>query len=313
MRLITHSGSFHADDVLAYAVLSGIAELDGATLVRTRDPEVLSSAEGEDVVFDVGFEFDPERRRFDHHMSVGKPMRDERDEYARAIPYSSVGLIWRYFGSHYLLDNHELDEHLEFVWDEVDKSMILPTDMTDNGMGTSFAPTSLAVVVDDFNLAWDDLDGSEDDAFVEAARYARGLLDRRILRAAAVARAFDAATTALEEAEDPRVVVLPRPMPWEDALFRGGFDEALYVISEKDGTWYCSAVKTKPGSFDQRKPLPAEWAGLNGDDLAQVSGVENAVFCHAARFVCGAGSLEGAIRMATIAADYDETPASRFR
>lgn len=305
MRLMTHSGSFHADDVLAYAILSGIAEFTDGRLVRTRDHAVLSSAGDEDVVFDVGLEFDPARRRFDHHMAVGKPLRDYRDPSTGVqVPYSSVGLVWRYFGERFLEDNYDLGDHLGFVWEEIDASLILPTDMTDNGLGTSFAPTSFAVAVDDFNIVWDGPEGDEDSAFLDACDYARDVLHRRIVRAAAVARAFEAVTSAIEQAEDPRIVVLLRSMPWEDAVFRGGFEDALYVISPKDGTWYCSAVKTRPGSFDQRKPLPAEWAGLNGEQLAEVSGVADAVFCHSQRFVCGAASREGAIAMATIAADY---------
>jgi uncharacterized UPF0160 family protein len=50
-----------------------------------------------------------------------------------------------------------------------------------------------------------------------------------------------------------------------------------------------------------RKDLPLAWAGLRGVDLAAVCGVADAVFCHNGRFIAGAGSLEGALRMAELA------------
>src|SRR5690606_34861799 len=65
LRCGTHSGSFHADDVLALALIRAFADPD-ATVVRTRDPAVLAAC---DVVFDVGGVHDPARGRFDHHQN----------------------------------------------------------------------------------------------------------------------------------------------------------------------------------------------------------------------------------------------------
>ena len=301
MRLITHDGSFHADDVLAYAVLSAIPRFKDAELVRTRDADVIAAAGMSDIVFDVGFVFDPLTNRFDHHMR-DKPLRQERHEGER-IPYSSVGLVWRFFGEEYLLGQFpEVGDHLDHVWDEVDRSLIIPTDMTDNGIGASFAPGSLSVTIDDFNMDWDDSKDGNDDLFLAASEFAQVVIEKRVRKALAAARAYDLAFEAMAAAPDPRIIVLPRAMPWEPAVYGGGFSDALYVISERKGTWYCQAVRPEPGSFQQRRPLPAEWAGLESAGLVAASGVKDAVFCHAGRFVCAAGSLEGAVRMARIAA-----------
>jgi uncharacterized UPF0160 family protein len=40
---------------------------------------------------------------------------------------------------------------------------------------------------------------------------------------------------------------------------------------------------------------------LRGAELAAVCGVQDAVFCHNGRFIAGAGSLQGALRMAELA------------
>src|SRR5687767_7701889 len=86
MKVVTHDGPFHADDVFAYAVLR--AALGDIQLVRSREPAVIDSA---DLVFDVGSEYDPSARRYDHHMRE-RPLRSS------GTPYSSVGLIWRDYG-----------------------------------------------------------------------------------------------------------------------------------------------------------------------------------------------------------------------
>jgi uncharacterized UPF0160 family protein len=58
------------------------------------------------------------------------------------------------------------------------------------------------------------------------------------------------------------------------------------------------AMPPEPGSFDQRLPLPAAWAGLRDAELAAVSGVPDAVFVHMRRFVGAVRSREGALTMA---------------
>ncbi|HMV68263.1 MAG TPA: MYG1 family protein, partial [Myxococcota bacterium] len=64
LRVGTHSGTFHADDVLAFALIRAYVDAD-ATVTRSRD---LTQLDGCDVVVDVGGVFDPARRRFDHHQ-----------------------------------------------------------------------------------------------------------------------------------------------------------------------------------------------------------------------------------------------------
>ena len=61
----THSGPFHADDVLAWGLIQVFVDAE-ATLVRTRDAERLEQA---DIVFDVGGIYDPSSGRFDHHQN----------------------------------------------------------------------------------------------------------------------------------------------------------------------------------------------------------------------------------------------------
>ncbi len=62
--------------------------------------------------------------------------------------------------------------------------------------------------------------------------------------------------------------------------------------------WRVQTVAKEVGKFGAIKDLPSSWAGLNGDALAEASGVADATFCHNGRFICGAQSKEGALAMA---------------
>ena len=64
LSVATHSGPFHADDVLAWAMVRCFVD-ESATLVRTREPELI---ERSDMVMDVGGIYDPSSLRFDHHQ-----------------------------------------------------------------------------------------------------------------------------------------------------------------------------------------------------------------------------------------------------
>jgi uncharacterized UPF0160 family protein len=47
--------------------------------------------------------------------------------------------------------------------------------------------------------------------------------------------------------------------------------------------------------------LPLEWAGKSGDELIQITGVTDAIFCHRERFIAVAESKEGAVKLAHLA------------
>ena len=75
----------------------------------------------------------------------------------------------------------------------------------------------------------------------------------------------------------------------------------MYVVFQRrdaDKFWEVEAVRDEAKSFVNRKNLPAAWAGLRGEELARVSGVPDAAFCHRGLFMALARSREGAITLA---------------
>ncbi|WP_232480313.1 MYG1 family protein [Roseomonas sp. KE2513] len=301
--LVTHSGKFHCDEVFAYAVLRLALALrtpgEDHRLVRTRKPEPIAAA---DIVWDVGTTFDAARQRFDHHQR-GAPTRED------GTPFSSAGLVWQVYGEHAVARLLEVSDSARFapaIAAELDRKLVRRIDEVDNGVSMTGPlvddTLSLASLVGEFNPSWDD-PASEgptagDAAFLEATAFMEGVLRRRVegLRAR---HAADARVLAAHQAgEDPRILVLERGMPWKGAVFAHDLPVLFAVSPASNGNWMLDTMPPEPGSFAQRQPLPEEWAGLQDTELAERSGVADAVFVHVRRFVGAARSRDGAVEMA---------------
>jgi len=288
MKVVTHSGTFHADDVFAFSILR--EALGPFEFARTRDSSLIETA---DLVFDVGGTYDVARGRYDHHMR-DLPRRTD------GTPYSSVGLIWRDFGRNALPSFIPgIDEDLlDAVWQDIDATFILAIDQADNGVA-SISQGHLSLLIEAFNPTWAS-DQSYDDAFVEAADFARGILIRACRQAHAEAQAQSLVLAAARKAHDPRVIVLSHKLPWEKAVFEGGLRDLLFIIypNEDATAWYCRTVPPEPNSFGQRLSLPEAWRGLQEEEFSRVAGIDDGVFCHPSGFICGARSQESAVRLA---------------
>ena len=279
----THNGPFHADDVLSAAILR-LAGFTGK-VVRTRDAEVLASCP---IIFDVGNVHDASFGRFDHHQKGGAGTRPN------GVPYSSAGLVWAVYGP--LCAPSE-------VCALVDKNLIQPVDALDTGYGTVVLAGDVnhftfSDMISGLNPTWQEEPSPEDfdAAFATATYRAMEVLKRAIVSASAEVNA-----RRLVDGSTDKVVVLDRFAPVMDYLV-GVNPKALYLVfPSPGGEWMVQCVPPVAGSFDQRKPLPEAWAGLRFDALAEVTGVSDSVFCHAGRFICGAKSREGAIKLATLA------------
>jgi uncharacterized UPF0160 family protein len=53
------------------------------------------------------------------------------------------------------------------------------------------------------------------------------------------------------------------------------------------------AVRKKFGSFESRINFPSSWLGLRDSELAKVSGISDAIFCHKTGYKFVAGSKQG--------------------
>ena len=298
--LLTHGGKFHCDEALAYATLRLALSLTVAghdhRLVRTRDKAKIAAA---DIVFDVGGVHDSATSRFDHHQRGAAVRADD------GTPFSAAGLVWQVHGTaavRAMLAPEKIDD-AAVIAEIIDDTLIRRIDMLDNGIGDPGSSLELSSLVEDFNGTWDcDRDGAaEDAAFIEAADMVRGVLARRVARLQARLSADAIVLAAHSRSADPRILVLDRGMPWQETVFSHGLDVLYAVYPVPGGNWMIGAMPPERHSFAQRLPLPATWAGLQDDALVVASGIEDAVFCHAKRFVASARSRGGAMAMASAA------------
>ena len=286
MLVATHPGSFHADDVFAVATL-GLA-LGSFDVVRTRDEAVQAEA---DVRVDVGGRADAATGDFDHHQKGGA------GERPNGIRYASFGLVWREYGAA-LAGSEDAGQ-------AIDERLVQGVDANDTGQTIAESlvgdvrPMTISGVVAALNPAWDEaLTGAGEDArFGEAVALATGILQRELAGATAFRRARQLVRDAITRANDPRVVELEVDMPWREGVVTQA-PEALFVVYPKSGKrWGLQAVPRKLGDFENRKDLPAAWAGLSGAELAAATGVPDAIYCHTARFFASAGSRAGVLAL----------------
>lgn len=281
--IVTHDGNFHADDVFSIAALKSV--FPGFNLIRTRDLDVIAKA---DIVIDVGGEYNADAGRFDHHQRGGAGAREN------GIPYSSFGLVWQKYGLALCQNNQE-------VANAVDEGLVSTIDAIDCGHVEGVAQgISLSQTISMFNPTWQE-NGDFDGCFNEAVDFAARILARFIAAADGGISAKTIVAQAIEHAEDPRVIVLEKYTPWKRTVHALSA-EALYMIyPSQTGQWRIQTVPVEPGSFEDRKPLPQAWAGLSGKALQDVTGIDDAMFCHNGLFIAGAESFDNTMKMAAIA------------
>ena len=102
---------------------------------------------------------------------------------------------------------------------------------------------------------------------------------------------------AIQNADDPRILVLDRFIPWQTAVCTLA-EEVQFVVFPSMGTWRVQAVPQQIGMPGNRRSLPAAWAGLEGSALQAITGVSEATFAHRGLFIAGAASKAGAYALA---------------
>ncbi len=296
-HLVTHSGGFHADELLSSVILTRL--FPEAAVIRSREADWITPAEDR-IVYDVGRAYDAERRIFDHHQSAA-PLREG------GAPYSSFGLVWRHYGHDYLRALAVPEADLDELHGSFDRSFVLPVDLADNGAlepsaAGPLADLTLPVLLESLKPAFDARDaGADDAAFAAALSVARVFVEAAIERKAARRRAEAMVMAAIEEAGGSRILELPMGMPFRAAVETAGADHLLFVIHPRDGDWALTTIRTGGDTFEARADLPAAWAGLTDAALEEASGVDGARFCHNARFIAVASTREAVLRMAEVA------------
>jgi len=287
MKAVTHNGDFHSDDIFGSALLRIVFE--DIEIVRSRDESVIESA---DIVFDVGGVFDPSRRRFDHHQNGGAGSRQN------GIPYASFGLLWKEYGEN-VCGNKD-------VMQAIDTKLVTPIDAVDNGVDICtpkipcILPYSVQQFFSIFTPTWDEPELDRDIIFKKLSDTAMDILKREI----AVSKSFDRAKSKVvdiyKNTEDKRIIVLDAQYP---ISLLQEFSDVIFVVYRgvNENDYRAKAMRKNSDCFDVKKPFPISWAGKEGKELQNITGVPTAKFAHQKQFLVGADTLDGALTLAKIA------------
>jgi uncharacterized UPF0160 family protein len=284
----THSGKFHADDVMATAILRLL--LGDIKVTRTRDENILKEI---DLVYDISL------GEFDHHQ-INKEIRENN------IPYASCGLIWREFGSRVIQKfNSQLEENdISSIFDYVDKTLVQGIDATDNGIDikSEIKVTSISDIIQSFNPTWDSTD-SKDEAFEEAVHYATEVLKRIISKQVSVIKARTIVNEAFQNRTIKEIMVLENGCPWLQQLLKIDINnEVLFVISPDDNNtdYKIQTVKKTVDTFEARKDLLESIKGKSSEEINSIVKIDDAIFCHKAGFIASTKSMESALKIAKL-------------
>lgn len=211
--IVTHNGTFHNDEVTAYAMLNYI--FPNNTLIRTRDPSIIND-DDTSIVIDVGQIYDVKKHRYDHHQPTfhetfdtsATPLARGAPNFQHAgnssdqqstIPLSSAGLIYKHFG-HVIFGKFCAENNFEFDSDIFKKAhtyfynqFFVEIDAFDNGVRQYsdnfygmiesgeieqkyYATSNIGYYVSKFNCINVNDDALQYEAFKRASNFAWGAL-----------------------------------------------------------------------------------------------------------------------------------------
>lgn len=275
LKIHTHDGLAHADEVLAVAIL--LLAFPGSTVTRSRNP---ADYEAADIVIDVGGKYDGEKW-FDHHPPLTLELR------ANGVPYAAAGLILRRFGAIWvkeLATKHGFDP--QQLVDRIDELFIQAVDAKDNGklnLTASLKGPDVALPTNDFNSLVRMFapvatagESDEEGLFFQAVEMATLVLRRVAMEALGSLKA-DKVVRDADTGDD--ILVIEVGCNWPNVVVRELAHVKLVVLPKDKGGWMVCPVPVKFGVTDYRASFPEAWKGKKDEELVAVSGIPGLTLC----------------------------------
>jgi len=326
---VTHSGLFHADEVVAICLLT-IAYPGDVHVFRTRKPHILNQALSDPRihVIDVGESCNPAKLNFDHHKRAG-------GTYKSGIPKASAGLLWDAYGSDVVqavysrLSREHQQEGPTRLRKDLEQSVIcevrdilMGIDCIDvragkpqsSPEGVHWMPHMISAGVSRFNPLCTVEDTTFTECFTRAADWVLTWVDRTIedVINQVVTRDIIYQEVDASLSEDRNYIVLRRPVPtaiWQHVLSDMPQSRPITFVLTPTHNGYYVDVALSP-SRNAKVLFPVEWTHITGERLQQLLPEEippGAYCCKGSRTRFIHSTLLGA----TAIAEYMSNPKTR--
>lgn len=283
MKIGTHNGLHHPDDVIACSILKKI--YDNVDIIRSRNFQELDQCS---ILIDVGNKYQPPKY-FDHHHKNG-PRRDN------GVPFSSCGLIWKHYGKEFIskiLSGVQLSfQDIDEIFTIIDNTVILYVDKVDNQIITP-EKTSICEYVMMLN------DNGSIDSFYKAldvmSNYFEQLIKYEYNKISSKKYILKLSEKAINDGLN--YIILEYELDISGLKEENNIDFVIYPSSDK------KTIILKCLPYDNNPLIPRfifeeKWRGLRGEQITQAgSEVDSVIFVHHQGFCGGAKTIEGAIAM----------------
>lgn len=291
-NMITHTGSFHPDDVFSTAFLSKIIE--NPTVIRVANAE---SEQPNKITYDIGY------GKFDHHGTDAR----FRTEPHEKIKYCSFGLLWETYSIDYLKKIINEDIDYQRLSNNIVEKYILQIDAIDNGLfpkiEAEYTLTDLDKVIDLFNKNWNE-DKDNDDNFIIAVNIASQILERIVKREAGLLIASSIVEEKIKTVEN-NILFLEEYVPYQEAVFKSTNELAksikIVIFPSNRGGYNIKPMTISQKSKELVVNFPKNLWGLHDEELATTSNIPGARFIHLSGFLASSDTLEAAYALANLA------------
>ncbi len=333
--IATHSGTFQADEALGVFLLRQTKAYYQSSVLRSRNKEEFGKA---DIVIDVGGEYDHSKSLYDHHQRGYDERFDDKvkiDENGvevakkRCTKLSASGLVYRHYGKEVIQNLYPSlsEKELDLVYTKMYNTFMEAIDAVDTGVeqveeGTELVYndcTGLSRRVGRLNPRWNEDPAPDINERFEQASSLCGedfkAVLAHIVESDLPARAFveEAVLKRFEIDESGQIIKFESGgMPWKGHLYdleqEYKVDPLIKFVlyTDQAGMWRIQAVTVKGQAFENRLSLPEAWRGVRDEDLSKIAGIDGCKFCHAAGFIGGNETFEGALKMGQVALQQQE-------
>lgn len=287
MNIVTHDGTFHADEVFAIAFLRKFVLSKSIEIIRTRDEAILRNSinDRKCFVIDVGRKFDDKNKNFDHHQRFFK------ESWEDGIVLSSCGLIWQW-----MKKKGYLKKYSNYVLTNIEKKVIKKIDLHDNGQRTWPLASMVSLcnrensTMDNFNNALSIVGFYIDNIFYQEMLNEKNdaIFENDLLN-------YDDGGVFYSSLSLKNGALLKRLSQNTKALV------IVYQNHEDEDTkWYAKSLKRYYEDFDEPVSAlaPEKWRGLSNKRLIDQSGMKGSVFVHRSGYMCICKNKKTSVLMA---------------